>query len=119
MAIERTFESKDCLIANDISLPQIDLVLTLEGQLLECIHQKVIVKEPILVKPSKLHKNLEFCKDVTDMTFLVCSFLLCNITHLRYWGYRVRQPSTKKPSKIYMDLPRLNKEILLDEVHPC
>ena len=101
------------------SISQIDLVLTLEENIPEYFHQKVIVKQSITVQPRKVEKIIKLCKLCTAVSCTVCSCISCNINHGRYWIHQLDQPNIKEPSKIYNDIPELNKQIESLEVYPC
>ena len=96
---------------------QIDLILTLEENIPECIHQRVIVKRPIIVQPRKVEDIITHCKCFLNASCLMCSAIFCNINHVLYWLYKYEQPDKKEPSKLYYDIPGLNKQIKLHKVH--
>ena len=87
--------------------PQIELVLTLEEQLPECIHEYVMkkIKEDIVVHPNRVNEVLLFPKLALWLGCILCSLVCFNINHARYWGYEYN-PATKQDTK-YTEVPGL------------
>ena len=86
-------------------LLQIELVLTLEEQLPECIHKCVITTKDITVHPNRVTKFLVYPKYVLCVGCGICSFICFNISHVRYW-WNTYDPETKQGTK-YTEVPGL------------
>ena len=85
--------------------PQIELVLTLEEQLPECVHKRVIQTQPILVHPNTINSALHCSKLVLQCVCICCSAVFFNTNHLRYWML-IYKPADTKPSRRFGEVPR-------------
>ena len=74
---------------------QIDLVLTLEENLPERIHMKIIQTKPIVTKPN-VSKVISFFKGILVTCCFGFSLVCFNLNHMRFWYWFGFQPPKQK-----------------------
>jgi len=87
-------------------LSQIDLVLTLEEHLPECIHQRVIQKEPISVFPNTIPSACYCLRVVMQFLCVCCSAVFFNTNHFRYWTF-IFNPRARKADNKFEEIARI------------